>query len=403
MLSPALQQVYMAEEARDRRNKPSSNSSTNNVKKDTFSKDTFSPLLSPRSDASYASAAGMSAMSLDSNLTQGTDSSGGFGEYLPLYQIIRRLLLHDMCRSWRKRSSRLFDELLQMASLGESSATEVPTAATSDLNEPSEEKKDKKDKNEKKDKKDKNDKKDNKEKKATTDVVFDFVELESAAPVRTSLERDKDNVFHPITFVASVLEDLMDSIETSPQMPLAPSFAAFNMSTTADTVATTNTMRNLVSLFDTLTHRIMISETMQEKHMAELAKSANVPLNHDLAGPVSYANTPELMSRAVGAVSALAAKNESVRSKMNETGLLAVQEQLLMHCLSPFMLSSWDWDIRIHPILSMEAIFERAAVSKSFVTGNGVLFLVQLFFEMTTIQPLITNNILDGMNGMDGK
>jgi hypothetical protein len=34
----------------------------------------------------------------------------------------------------------------------------------------------------------------------------------------------------------------------------------------------------------------------------------------------------------------------------------------------------------------MEAAFERAAVSKSFITGHGVLFLVQLFVDMTTIQ-----------------
>jgi len=126
------------------------------------------------------------------------------------------------------------------------------------------------------------------------------------------------------------------------------------------------------------------------KHVTSLQLQTN-----DMATPESYANTPELMARAVGAVSALAAQNESVRSKMNETGLLAVQEQLLMRCLSPFMLSSWEWDTRIHPILSMEAVFERVAMSKGFVTGHGVLFLVQLFIDMTTIQPLGDSNDVD--------
>jgi hypothetical protein len=39
----------------------------------------------------------------------------------------------------------------------------------------------------------------------------------------------------------------------------------------------------------------------------------------------------------------------------------------------------------------MEAAFERAAVSKSFISGHGVLFLVQLFVDMTIVQQDIGN------------
>ena len=393
-----LYRVYMAEEAREKQDQKT----LSPVLSPALSLTPLSPLspmLSPKSEGSGASAAGMSTLSLDSNGTQGTDSSGGFGVYVPLYQIIRRLLLHDMCRSWRKTSSRLFNELLQMASLDESSSTTATTTTTTtDLGG-----------------KEGDDTTTTTNSNTTTKLTPPVATpspilstpMESAAAVHVSQERDKDNIFHPITFVSSILEDLMDYIETSPQMPLAPSFTAFHATPTAETTTTTHTMRNLVSLFDILTHRIMISEAMQQKQMTKAISEhhlkhkkknkdknstdadADAGLNNmDISFVEKYAPTPELMARAVGAVSALAAQNESVRSKMNETGLLAMQEQLLMRCLSPFMLSSWEWDTRIHPILSMEAVFERAAVSKSFISGHGVLFLVQLFIDMTTIQPM---------------
>jgi hypothetical protein len=379
-------QVFMAEEARERYDRKTyspklSPKSTGSI---------LSPMLSPRSEGSIASAAGMSNLSLDSNLSPGTDSRGGFGVYVPLYQIIRRLLLHDMCRSWRKTSSRLFNELLQMASLDETTTTTMEQGgglgAEGDSNR----------NNSRSGSSGKGSSLEEKTGKNSVPPSVVFTPMESAAPVNLSQERDKDNVFHPITFVASVLEDLMEFIEAAPQMPLAPSFTAFNSSIAAKTAATTNTMRNLVSLFDILTHRIMVSEAMQQRQLGRSFSKDNY-INNDnnnnnsienISFIEKYAPTPELIARAVGAVSALAAQNENVRSRMNETGLLAVQEQLLMRCLSPFMLSSWEWDTRIHPILSMEAVFERAAVSKSFIAGNGVLFLVQLFIDMTTIQPV---------------
>jgi hypothetical protein len=395
-MSPALNAVLQAEEARYR---------VQGTRGRSYGRNTAMASMSPRSTAGSApSVSGMSAMSLDSAMTSGTDSSAAFGVYTALYRIIRRLLLHDMCRSWRKNSSRLFNELMHMAALvdgvtisaeeakptvgaatarsaaaagggvavpqagfiesdagvqastlnyqHQSSNSENQTAAYSSTVEDS---------------------------TGSVTVASAVTGAEGATDAATAAAAD--HVFHPISFVAYVLEDLIESIERSPQLPFAPSFDSFGPSAAGKTTATSNTLKNLMAMLDRIPQRIALSEAIMQKERTRDDCDAG-----DQSGFVErYANTPELISRAVGAVSAMATRNEGARSRMRDTGLLQLLEHLLMRCLSPFVLSSWEWEQRINSILSMDAVFERASGSKGFIAGSGILFLVQLFVDMTTI------------------
>ena len=378
--SPALNSVYQAEEARYRLKSLRSQNSN-----------AASLAMSPRSTAGSApSLSGMSAMSLDSTATSGMDAGGAFGVYTSIYRMIRRLLVHDMCRSWRKNSSRLFNEMMHMAGLvdgitfstfceaegsaggptlaqeSENTGASVVVAsmrpsgaeigAASSQNVPS-----------------------IASATAKSEKVPD--KLESDEANRKFIRASPDHVFHPISFVAYVIEDLMENIKKAPKLPFARSFLAFASSSANSTIATTNTLKNLMALLDKIPQRIAISEAIMQK---------NCTLDNgdgaESSGYIErYANTPELMAHAVGAVSAMATQNEGDRSRMRDTGLLQLLEQLLMKCLSPFVLCTWEWEQRINSIISMRPVFERATSSKAFITGNGILFLVQLFVDMTTI------------------
>ena len=266
----------------------------------------------------------MSVISGVSGASAETGSSGVFNFYEPIHAIVRRLLLHDMCRPWTNvKKQDTLQELLRFIMM---------------------------------------------------DIAREADILAEGTIGEDGIGRDD---YHPAQFVAAILEDLLETINERPTLPNVPTFewSSFGSSESARSAALLNFLRNFGVLVDKLTSQLALLESVR----FDASRSLGMPRG------LRYSNVPDLISRSVSVIKKVAAKNDTaVRAKIEEASLLKLRDKLLMRCLSPFHMRFAPLYARVESMLSFEVLLETVAQGKSFNSNNGALHLVSLF--VTTLR-----------------